>query len=256
MSTPPQAVTPPSKKRKTSSTPELLDVASILHLPIGTRLQVKWNIYDDDNSNAVAAANTEQSTTANKISVWWTATLRARTAHTHTLTPEERDEVDLFHGGTAVVVPVYELDYDPLPEHGFEERAVERVAFVSDCMLLNLNSEEVMIFRREGEPSPPSSPRRGDEEEEEDGRNLTAAGLSELMDEIMESSLRNTGVASKLAAMPMAMQMQFADKVKVAKERLYEKLMGEMDRVREGGGERVISGEVVRRCLSEMGEAL
>lgn len=113
-----------------------------------------------------------------------------------------------------------------------------------------------MIFRREGDPSPPSSPSREEEEEEEAGRHLTAAGISELMDEIMESSLRKTGVASKLAAMPMAMQLQFAEKVQGAKERLYEKLMGEMERVQKWGGEKVINGEVVRRCLSEMGEAL
>eukprot|EP00804_Cyclotella_cryptica_P018655 CCRYP_007163-RA/>CCRYP_007163-RA protein AED:0.10 eAED:-0.00 QI:0/0/0/1/1/1/2/0/240 len=240
MSTPPQAVTPPSKKRKTSSTPELLDVASSLNLPTGTRLQVKWTISDEDDSNAVAAANNEQSTTTsndnNKISVWWTATLRNRTSETHTLTPEELDEIDLHNND--------DDDKDVV------------VAFVSDAMLLNLSTEEIMIYRREGEPSPPSSPVREEEDEEEGVRHLTAAGISELMDEIMESSLRKTGVSSKLAGMPMAMQQQFAEKVKVAKERLYEKLMGEMERVGEGGGERVISGDVVRRCLSEMGEAL
>eukprot|EP00804_Cyclotella_cryptica_P020290 CCRYP_015898-RA/>CCRYP_015898-RA protein AED:0.25 eAED:0.21 QI:0/-1/0/1/-1/1/1/0/129 len=120
----------------------------------------------------------------NNISVWWTATLHNRTFETHTLTPEELDEINLPNHNDGkddvVVIPVYELDYDPLSEHGFAKRSVEQVAFVSDTMLLNLSTEEVMIYRREGEPSPPSSLVREEdkeEEEEEEVRHLTAAGI-------------------------------------------------------------------------------
>ena len=226
-----------SKKRKSAD--KDLDIAYDLDILPGQRLQVKWTIRDDDPNST-------------STSVWWSATLQARTSQTHTLTAEERDEVELEGGDdNKVTLPIYELDYDPLPAMGFAERAVEQVAFTSDRTLLNLSTEEIMLYRREGESSPPESQAGSDTEEEVD-RHLTAEGISNLMDEIMNKSLVKSGLGDKLERLPMDKRQKFAEKMKEAKDKLFEKLMGEMDRVSGEGGDKVITGDVVKKCLSEM----
>lgn len=265
MSAPPQATASPTPKRRKVAPETLLDIPPILNLQTGTRIQVKWTINDDEDEpeNKENASSPSGSSADKKISVWWTATLQSKTEDVHTLTPEEKDEVDLQADGISpdsVQLPIYELDYDPLPQFGFDERAVEQVAFVSNKTLLNLSTEEIMIYKLEGEASPPPSPVASDTEDdvmESDGdvRHLTPDGISSLMDEIMSRSLQATGITSKLTTLPMDQQQAFAQKVRVAKEKLYSKLMREMDRISAGGGEKVISGDLVRRCLSEMGES-
>jgi hypothetical protein len=237
MSNPPQAITP-SKKRKAA---ELLDIASNLGHKTGTRLEVKWTISSDDE----AADNNNGG--GKSISVWWAATLRPRTNETHTLTPEEKDEVEIDEKD--VTLPVYELDYDPLPELDFTERSIEQVAFVSDKTLLNLSSEEIMIYRLEGGPSPPPSPGQSDDEED---RLMNREGLADLMDHIVTKTMNNAGLKTKMRGLPMDKQQLIADRVKAVKDQLYERLMTEMERVSGEGGERVIDGDVVRRCLGDL----
>jgi hypothetical protein len=54
-----------------------------------------------------------------------------------------------------VRIPIYEIVYDPLPSLGFPDYSNEEVAFISNVTLLNLSSEEMMNFRREGEVASP-----------------------------------------------------------------------------------------------------
>lgn len=232
----PQAITPnaSSKKRKAA---ELMDIASKLNFTPGTRLQVKWTISDDDNEDTPSDAAAAGGSTNKTSMVWWTATLKQKTSETHTLTPEESDEVDL---DDRLTLPIYELDYDPLPEMGFDERALEQVAFVSDKTLLNLNSDEIMIYRRFGEDSPPPSPTQEE-------RYLNADGMSSLMDEIMARSMEKV-MKRKMNSLPMSVQQEIAEKMKKAKDDLYGRLM---ERV-QGDGVEVVTGDLVRSVVSEM----
>ena len=132
---------------------------------------------------------------------------------------------------------------------GFDERALEQVAFVSDKTLLNLNSEEIMIYRKEGEASPPPSPTPLEEEEKQ----LNPEGLRDLMQSIMVSSLEKCGL--RYNSLPMDKKQMMADRMRTMKDKLYEKLMGEMEKIESGGGKKVITGEMVRRCISEIGES-
>ena len=132
---------PPTKKLKFDSS---VDIPANLGYVAGTRLQVKWTISDEDDDAAIGNDDKVSEEGSNKaVQVWWTATLNPRTDQTHTLTPEEQEEVDVDAHG--VTLPVYELDYDPLPEMEFFERSIEQVAFVSNTTLLNLSTDEIMI---------------------------------------------------------------------------------------------------------------
>ena len=44
----------------------------------------------------------------------------------------------------------------PTTEYGFDTHTLEEVAFLSDQTFLSLSSDEIMIFRKLGDPSPPS----------------------------------------------------------------------------------------------------
>jgi hypothetical protein len=95
------------------------DMAQVLGLKAGDRLEVKWDISDGQS---------EQVQTR-----WWGATL---------LDHDGRTSDD----GVAIRV----LDYDPYPEGGFPERSLEDVVFVNECALLNSDAEE-LLYRKEGE---------------------------------------------------------------------------------------------------------
>lgn len=129
----------------------------------------------------------------------------------------------------------------------FHERSIEQVAFVSEKTLLNLSTDELMIYRKEGEESPPPSPVPSEEEGE---RYVNPSEISELMDGIIQKSMDK--LMPRMNGLPMDVRQKIAEKLKRSKEKLYEGLMGEMERVGSGGGERVVTGEVVRRVIREM----
>lgn len=199
-----------------------------------------------------------------------------------------------------VRIPIYEIIYDPLPSLGFPEYSHEEVAFISNVTLLNLSSEEMMNFRKEGElMSPLVEEDDGGvvvgvgEEEGEDGllnamsssgaltsifgteattTTTTAASkpppppstnpnnvykefrteddIRNYMNELMQKSMMTTGMNVKMAALPRSQQNVIAGRINKALEGLLGKMMEEMGRME--GGQRVVTGEVVRRCMEQM----
>ncbi|KAL7540231.1 hypothetical protein ACHAXR_009957 [Thalassiosira sp. AJA248-18] len=251
----------PSKKRKINEgkvvPEEVVDVAAQLQFTPGDRIEVKWTINDDDDSegeggkeNAPKDETDKEDESGKSVSVWWPATLSGRTERMHTLTEEEREESDYKSPG--VKLPIYNLNYSPLEEYGFESHSLEEVAFISDRTLLNLSTDEIMIFRKLGTTSPPPSPIEevaADESEITKGFNGQDE-MAEFMNNLMQQCLEKTGMDRRMGSLPASEQLMMAERIKKAKDGMLEKLMEETDKMDEGG--KVITAEVVRRCMAQM----
>ena len=118
----------PSKRRKintdraVSTEEEVVDVAAELRFQPGDRIEVKWTINDDDDSEGEGQHDTEAMDESEKfVTVWWAATLCQMTDKMHTLTYEERQESEGagdLHKSSGVKVPIYRLNYAPLEGEG------------------------------------------------------------------------------------------------------------------------------------------
>ena len=124
------AVSSSSKKSQSDSPPEeeFVDIAASLKFGVNDRLEVKWTIGDDDQ--------TEQ--TGQKVNVWWAASLNGKVNKFHHLSDKEQEESGIQTSN--VKVAIYELSYDPMPSLGYDTRSIEEVAFLSDHTLLNLST--------------------------------------------------------------------------------------------------------------------
>ena len=189
-----------------------------------------------------------------------------------------------------VRIPIYEITYDPLPSLGFPEYSHEEVAFISNVTLLNLSSEEMMNFRKEGEVHSPDvvvgvdGTEEGVKGETEDVGGAAAAGgeltsifataatkppppstnpndiykefrseddIRSYMNELMQKSMISTGMNEKMKVLPRSQQNVIAGRINKALEGLLGKMMEEVGKV-EGGGQRVVTAEVVKRCMEQM----
>ena len=113
---------------------EILDLAATLGFRDGDRLEVAWQVNDEEESH------------------WWGATL---------LPWNGKDIVD-------DCVAVRHLKYDPYPAGGFDETSVEPVVFLGENLLAHPETHEELNFRREGEEEESSeegSPVRADPSE-------------------------------------------------------------------------------------------
>lgn len=68
----------------------------------------------------------------------------------------------------------------------------------------------------------------------------------ELMNRIMQRSLKNTGIDKMMKGLPASQQLMMAERIARAKEGMLENIM------EESADERVITEEVVRRCMERM----
>mmetsp|Transcript_5421 Transcript_5421/g.13572 ORF Transcript_5421/g.13572 Transcript_5421/m.13572 type:complete len:300 (+) Transcript_5421:57-956(+) len=268
----------PPKRRKgnagmavsaSASVDEIFDVAADLRFQPGDRVEVKWTINDEDNSEGGDEAKESEEKAKSdgedkivddgkEITVWWAATLSGKTDRTHTLSDEERSEgaYDYLYKSSSVKVPIYKLNYAPLEEHGFDSHSLEDVAFISNKTLLNLSTDEMMTFRRVGAPSPPSSPSPLEEEIAKDESAIARDfnGRDEMMsfmNTLMQKCLKNTGMDKKMKGMTPAEQLVIAEKIQKAKEAFSEKMLAETDKMATGN--KVITADVVHKCISQMG---
>ena len=137
-------------------------------------------------------------------------------------------------------------------EHGFDTYSVEEVAFTSDKMMLTLSTNEIMTFRRAGQPSPPSSP--GPEERETAATMAVGVGCTRdemitVINDIMQRSLKNTGMDQRMKSLPASQQLMMAERLRHSQELLLEKLLEETDKMK---GEKIITEDVVRKCIAQM----
>ena len=123
-----------------------------------------------------------------------------------------------------------------------------------------------MLFKKHGAPSPPSSPVPEDDEvvmpmgdkpaarrpdKSEIARTFNGEDeMKSFLDEVMNKVLKSSGIDAKLREMPMASQQDLMWKIRTAKDRMLEKLLGELGNM--NSGEKVITEDVVNRCLSDI----
>ena len=129
---------------------------------------------------------------------------------------------------------------------------MEEIAFTSDKMVLNLSTDEIMTFRRAGQPSPPSSP--GPEEIESAATMAAGVGCTKdemitVINDIMQRSLKNTGMDQRMKSLPASQQLMMAERLQQSQELLLEKLLEETDKMK---GEKIITEDVVRKCIAQM----
>jgi len=262
---------------------EIVDIAAQLNFQPGEHIEVKWTINDDDSDddendekkeddkNTTSKAHDDKKKDTNDndtestkgITVWWSATLSSKTQNIHTLTDEEMEERE---GGvvdtrmqklTSVKVPIYQLNYAPLEEHGFDCHSMEEVAFISNHVLLNLSTDEMMTFRKVGEPSPPSSPVHPSMEDstvDDDHSSIakefaTQDEIGQFMNKLMQQCLKNTGMDERMKSMSASERLVVAERIAKAKEGFLDKMMKETEKM---DGEKVITAEVVQRCMASM----
>ena len=123
-----------------------------------------------------------------------------------------------------------------------------------------------MLFKKHGAPSPPSSPVPDEDEvvmpmgdkpaarrpdKSEIARTFNGEDeMKSFLDEVMNKVLKSSGIDAKLREMPMASQQDLMWKIRTAKDRMLEKLLGELGNM--NSGEKVITEDVVNRCLSDI----
>jgi hypothetical protein len=144
-------------------------------------------------------------------------------------------------------------------ELGFDEPSIEDVAFLSNSTLLTISSEEIMHFRKAGDPSPPPSPSASDDEEAvECGNDESAIArdfnspdeLRSYMNEIMQRCLKRTGIDQKMSRLATSQQLVMAERINKAQEVMLEKILNETAKMEKGN--KVITADVVKRCMAQM----
>ncbi len=250
----------------------------------------------DVAAQANAGGREEDGIESQGITVWWEATLSGKTEEFHLLTEEEKSEgaSDLSFGAVPCKVPIYRLNYSPLEgkdiiilycvcsyenkfaaankhllswyyvlyyiitEFGFESHAIEDVAFISNTTLLNLSTDEIMLFRKKGEKSPPPTPTQETDvatEVEEDESQIikeftSRDDMGDFMNHIMQQCLKKTGMDARMKELPAAQQLHIAERIRKATVGMHEHILRRTDQMEEG--EKVITAEVVHECMSQM----
>lgn len=109
-----------TKRPRTADDEAPLDTASVLGLKAGDRVEVRWEISDDETGETDVR--------------WWGATLLEHDGRT-------------TEDGVAIRV----LDYDPCEEWGYLERSLEDVVFGNEFFLINPETLDQLFYRKEGE---------------------------------------------------------------------------------------------------------
>lgn len=126
---------PDSKRSRSECLPqeeneEVLDLAETMGFKPGDRLEVLWQVGEDNSDHD------ETNDDKNVLTHWWGATL-------------------LEHDGrTEDSVAIRVLDYDPFPEGGYPDRSLEDVVFINKDAIVDFETQGELTFRREGEEQP------------------------------------------------------------------------------------------------------
>lgn len=248
-----------SSSRENHADDAVVDIAKNINLLPGARVEVRWDVHHEDlvDSKVVLKSHSR----------WWGATLLESDGQTHILQEECDEDVDV---SDKVTVAKRVLNYDPFPSGGFDKCSLEDVCFLTDHLVLNIDSNEQAYWRREGD-SWDSSKIEGKNENlvvrpsagvniEDDGILVESTSreeaLREILDTVLKTALSKSGVMNKMKDLPASQKCIVAEKIAGAKEKLTQKLM---EQLRSDDGinlAKVITPDHVRKCMEELGKEL
>lgn len=226
---------------------QTLDLATTLGYKDGDRLEVQWEIHNDDDDNDEDNDNKNEegkdnvdndtsssTTTSTTRTVWWKATL-------------------LKHDGrTTDSVAIRSLLYDARPDLGFPEPSQEDVVFLGHDLLVSPHDESIQLkFKTEGLT-----------EAEHDAVVLVACKKDDDVDSALEEQLNRIvmGTLQKNEAMwksmPAAAQAAIADKMRRMKDKVKHKLQDLMMTTTTSSSAQpqqrvVITSETIQKLLAE-----
>lgn len=260
-----------------------IEVKWDLHVDVPMEKSAASDAADPGGSDVKTPNKKSQTQT---ITRWWGATLLQPDGRTHVLSDDGGDFLSSpvptpKKPADAATVPLRVLDYDPCVEYGFPERSLEEVVFLSDHNLLNMSSGTRAHYRREGTAWEPTAVMQIGEDglaEADLGQTVggaTAAaaesavaktsndeaavtvsgeeGIRNILDSVLMKALG--GVSDKMGKLDAAQQRIVAGKIAEAKEKLVAKMLETHDES-NGGGAHIITPELVKRCMEEMGQDL
>jgi hypothetical protein len=218
------AAVPPTKQEENDEPP--VDLAETLGLKAGDRIEVQWEIHDDNDSNDNNNNNNndddddDDNTDNNVKTVWWKATLN------------EHD------GRTADNVAIRSLHYDPRPDLGFPESSTEDVIFLGhDVLMMPTDPEQTQLhYKREGLT-----------EEENDIYAVcqNEAQLEEQLNQVVMDVLRRN--SARWESITPSQRAVIADQMSKMKNKLKTKLTSIM----ESKSGRVVTSETINEILTQ-----
>ena len=251
-----------------TSAATILDVCASIGLKAGDRVEVKWEVHfeEDEQGEGGVGANPRAGRTEvdgsappplRSESRWWGASLLPYDGRTRSL--EDGDS------GDSARAPLRLLNYDPYPPGGFDDRSEEEAVFLSDHVVM-LQSGDRAHWRKEGDPWEPSTEEadlneegehRVDRDADADGAgNVTIdcpggeEGVRAVLDAVLQSALGKTGDRMKM--MSASQKALIAERIAKTKERLLVKLLEHAEGEGDGSAGKVITPELVRRCMAEL----
>ena len=243
--------------RPSETVSEIVDVAEVLNLKPGSRIEVRWDLMtvDDNTEQNQQEGNDNTTPQSSSETRWWGGNLLPDDGRTYTIN----------NGDDQVTVPIRSIDYDPYPP-SFQDRSIEDVCFLSNHSLLNVSSESRTCWRVEGDSWEPSPNDDLDDEgcdvEDIDDEISVASvsqedGLREVLDTILKSVVEKPGIMAKMQSLDRSKQSEMATKIAATKERLVKKLLEKLnDNDENDGVEKVITPDIVKTVMSELAKEL
>lgn len=172
----------------------VFDGAYVYGLNAGDRLTVKWEIVENEGT-----------TNERTVEHWWGATLLEYDGRTYIEDDEcNDDEEDDKNNGP---VAVHVLEYDEYPEGGFPDKSREEVVFASAFELVDMKSQDMLPYKREGDDGMIAV---------FDSNN----GFEEMVNTVLTNAMKKS--FPNFESLPAAIQLQVAEKIAAKKKKLVE----------------------------------
>jgi len=245
---------------------DVVDVCKAINLPDGSRIEVKWLLeINEGGDNETEESKKSPPKLENR---WWGATLLSHDGRLHILKDEEENtdnNIEKDVCSTALRV----LEYDSYEEMGFKEKSKAEVIFLSDHSLLEICSNTYLDFRRFGstwEVQDGTNPETKESKADHalclpavGGMEGRSESMRSLLDTILQTALTSSGIDQKMKTLDASKQFWMANKIKKAKDVLFEKMMQECERKNSDGTSQtdvLITADAVKRCMQEMAQDL
>jgi hypothetical protein len=221
-----KASTTTNKRIKTNQSETIFDGAYIYGFNAGDRLLVRWEIIVNEGQDD-----------ERHVEKWWGATLLEYDGRTYTENEDDNDRNQETRTGCeddSGPVAIRVLEYDEDPESGFNEKTREDVVFATASELLDINSQELLPYKREGEEFMIDVFTRD-----------SVGGFEDLVNNVLTKAMKKS--IPNFDALPAAVQLSVAEKISVKKE----KLIRLMEEFFTKSGKRVGTSEDMKALIAQ-----